>query len=152
MHLKPSLIFEKRALLYSSKGACNTFLPLEFLHFAKLLIQGCPENEDPLKILRNGSKLLITTSRLLQTLGESKKQHGFQSKILTRVFVFQNQKKKTSHQIIYSLRRSCFRSNLAKRELCARSSLLPTSLNIFAPLRCGLLASLTFSYLRLAER
>ena len=54
-----------------------------------------------------------------------------------------------------SLCSSCFRFLSAKRELHARFSLPPTphpSLKIFAPLRCRLLTSLTFSNLHLAER
>ena len=112
------------------------------------------ENQDPLKITW---KRLETANNYFQTLQECKKQHVFQlSKILTQVFVFQTQKTKTPLKITWKRQsvQQLFPFPFSQAGItCEVLTPPPTpSLKIFAPLRCRLLTSLTFSNLHLAER
>ena len=114
------------------------------------------ENQDPLKITW---KWLETANNYFQTLHECKKQHVFQLfKILTQVFVFQTQKTKIPLKITWKRQsvQQLFPFPFSQAGItCEVLTPPPTphpSLKIFAPLRCRLLTSLTFSNLHLAER
>ena len=117
------------------------------------------ENQDPLKITW---KRLETANNYFQTLQECKKQHVFQlSKILTQVFVFQTQKTKTQKtktplKITWKRQsvQQLFPFPFSQAGITCEVLFPPSnpSLKIFAPLRCRLLTSLTFSNLHLAER